>query len=92
MHGGVGLNTMTDEALAASGQPASIRGDFLRSLLALRQIPVEITLGSHPKQVGMMEKVDLIRPGNNPFQDPAIWHQLIDGRIAQVRALMGAAA
>ncbi|WP_304620870.1 MBL fold metallo-hydrolase [Paracoccus sediminilitoris] len=92
MHGGVGLNTMTDEALAVSGQPRSIRDDFLRSLLSLREIPVDITLGSHPKQVGMMEKVGLISPGHNPFQDPALWHQLIDGRIAQVRALMEDAA
>ncbi|TGN56395.1 MBL fold metallo-hydrolase [Paracoccus liaowanqingii] len=88
MHGGVGLNTLTEAGLKASGQPASTREDFLHSLLALRQIPVDITLGSHPKQVGMMEKIDLMRPGHNPFQDPKIWHQLIDGRIAQIRALM----
>lgn len=88
MHGGVGLNTLTDAALAESGQPRSIRDDFLNSLLALRKMPVEITLGSHPKQIGMMEKVPLIRPGHNPFLDPAIWPRFLDGRIVQVRALM----
>lgn len=92
MHGGVGLNTLSDEALASSGQPVSIRDDFLNSLLKLRKIPVDIALGSHPKQVEMIGKVDRIRPGHNPFHDPALWTQLIDGRIAQVRKLMEAVA
>lgn len=92
MHGGVGLNTLSDAALAGSGQPASIRQDFLNSMLKLREIPVDITLGSHPKQVEMMEKVDQIRPGHNPFHDRAIWTGLIDGRIAQICKLLEEAA
>ncbi len=92
LHGGVGLNTLSDEFLAKAGLPLSSRDDYLAAMLKVRAIPVEITLGSHPAQVGMMEKVDRIRPGHNPFLDPAIWHGLIDGRLAQVRALMGEAA
>jgi metallo-beta-lactamase class B len=90
MHGGVGLNTLTDEALAKSGQPRTIREDFLNSLIKLREIDVDVTLGSHPKQVGMMDKVEDIRDDFNPFFDSTIWHQLIDGRMMQVRALMEA--
>ncbi len=92
LHGGVGLNTLGDDFLAKSGLPRSSRDDYLAAMLKVRQIPVEITLGSHPTQVGMMEKVGDIRPGHNPFLDSAIWPRLIDGRIAQVRALMGQAA
>lgn len=92
LHGGVGLNTLGDAFLAESGLPSSGRDDYLASMLKVRDIPVEITLGSHPAQVGMLDKVDNIRPGHNPFHDRTIWRGLIDGRIAQVRTLMGAAA
>ncbi|MBY6154624.1 MBL fold metallo-hydrolase [Vannielia litorea] len=92
MHGGVGLNTLGDAFLAESGLPVSARDDYLASMLKVRAIPVQVTLGSHPAQVGMLEKVEAIRPGHNPFHDPSIWHGLIDGRIAQVRTLMGEAA
>lgn len=92
MHGGVGLNTLSEEFFEESGLPRSARDDYLAAMLNVRQIPVEITLGSHPSQVGMLEKVPDIRPGHNPFHDPALWHRLIDGRVAQVRALMEAAA
>ena len=92
LHGGVGLNTLGDEFLRESGLPVSARDDYLAAMLKVRQIPVEITLGSHPAQVGMMARVDAIRPSHNPFLDPAVWPRLIDGRIAQVRALMGVAA
>ena len=37
-----------------------------------------------------MDKVEDIRDDFNPFLDPAIWHQLIDGRMMQIRALMEA--
>lgn len=92
MHGGVGLNTLGDKFLSETGLPVSSRDDYLASMLKVREISVDITLGSHPAQVGMMDKVDDIRPGHNPYHDPAIWRQLIDGRIAQVRALMGEAS
>lgn len=92
LHGGVGLNTLTDAFYAETGLPRSSRDDYLAAMLKVREIPVEITLGSHPAQVGMMEKVADIRPGHNPFDDATIWHELIDGRIAQVRALMEEAA
>ncbi|MFY0634094.1 MAG: MBL fold metallo-hydrolase [Vannielia sp.] len=92
LHGGVGLNTLADEFLAETGLPVSARDAYLASMLKVREIPVEITLGSHPAQVGMLGKVDTIRPGQNPFYDPSTWHALIDGRIAQVRDLMGQAA
>lgn len=92
MHGGVGLNTLTDEFLAQYGLSPSTRDEYLASMMKVRDLPVDITLGSHPAQVGMMEKVDSIRPGHNPFVDPSVWKTLIDGRIGQVRALLERAA
>jgi len=92
MHGGVGLNTLSDAALAQAGLSATMRDAYLDSMARLRSIPVDITLGSHPSQVGMLDKLDAIRPGHNPFHDRDVWPRLIDGRVAQVRRLMEDAA
>jgi metallo-beta-lactamase class B len=92
LHGGVGLNTLQADFLSQSGLPMSMRDDYLAAMEKVREIPVEITLGSHPAQVGMIPKVELISDTHNPFLDPAVWHELIDGRIAQVRKLMEEAA
>lgn len=88
LHGGVGLNTLSSEFLTLYGLPISARDDYLTSMLRVREIPVDITLGSHPGQVGMIEKIEQLGPDNNPFLDREIWRQLIDGRVAQVRDLM----
>lgn len=92
LHGGVGLNTLSDDFLKKSGLPVAARDAYLAAMLKVREIPVDITLGSHPAQVGMMDKVDDIRPDHNPFLDPTVWAGLIDGRISQIRCLMGVAA
>lgn len=92
LHGGVGLNTLSDEALADAGLGTDMRDRYLASMLRLRDMPVAITLGSHPAQVAMMDRVSDIRDGHNPFHDPAVWPRLIDARIGQIRALMEQAA
>lgn len=89
LHGGIGLNTLTDEGLKTSGQPVTARQDFLNSLQRVREIPVDIALGSHPGQVEMIEKLDDIPTDINRFVDPQIWRNLMDERIARVQALMG---
>lgn len=91
LHGGVGLNTLSDSFLAKHGLPVSARDDYLAGMLHVRHIPVDITLGSHPGQVGMIEKVPSIKPTFNPYLDASIWGQLIDDRIVQVKKLMEAA-
>ncbi|WFE76703.1 MBL fold metallo-hydrolase [Roseinatronobacter sp. S2] len=88
LHGGVGVITLTDEWLAEHDLPVAWRQDYLNSMLALREMPVGITLGSHPAQVGMMDRVAEISPDHNPFVDPEIWPRLIDGRIAMIRKIM----
>lgn len=88
LHGGVGLNTLTDDFLIETGLPYSARDAYLLAMQRVRQIPVEITLGSHPAQVGMLEKVAQITPDFNPFLDQNVWGKLIDGRVAQIRKIM----
>jgi len=88
LHGGVGLNTLTDEFLLEMDLPVSSRDEYLSAMMRVRQIPVDITLGSHPGQIGMIEKLDQIDDQFNPFVDREAWGKFIDGRIAQVRKLM----
>ena len=88
LHGGVGLNTLADDFLSEFGFPKTVRDTYLASMLKVRGLNVEIALGSHPDQIGMLEKIGDIRPGHNPFHDPSVWTDLIDGRVAQVKKLM----
>jgi metallo-beta-lactamase class B len=88
LHGGLGLNTLTDEFLREHRIAATVRDDFLAGLLRVRDLPVDITLGSHPGQTGMFELAERIGPDHNPFIDPTVWPRLIDQRIRMVRALM----
>lgn len=92
MHGGIGLITVTGEYLAENNLPLSLQQDYLNSLLRLRDMPVAITLGSHPAQVAMMDRVDDIREGHNPFLDRAVWPRLMDQRIAGIRRILEAEA
>ena len=92
MHGGIGLITVTDAYLRDNTLPFSLQQDYLNSLIRLRDMPVDITLGSHPAQVGMMERVDAIREGHNPFWDRTVWPRLMDQRIAGIRKILDRAA
>ena len=90
MHGGVGVNTLVDEFIKEYDLPVSTRQDYLNSMNMVRNRKVDITLGSHPGQTDMLEKVDLIAPGNNPFLDPSVWGNLIDKRIGMIKEILEA--
>lgn len=92
LHGGIGVNTLTDDWLRDHRLPVSLRDDYLSSLKRLRDMPVAITLGSHPAQVAMMDRVDDIREGHNPFLDPAVWPRLMDARIGMITRIMDGTA
>lgn len=91
LHGGIGLNTLDDESLRTSGLPRTLRDDFLRGLLRLRDREVDITLGSHPAQTGMLEK-RRSATDFSAFVDPSAWGRLMDRRIGMIRSLMGPGA
>ena len=88
LHGGVGVNTLTDEFLEEYGFSDEMRRIYLDTMLRVRDLKIDITLGSHPAQVKMLEKVSQITDSYNPFLDPAVWPAMIDGRIAMVKELM----
>ncbi len=88
MHGGVGVNTLTDDFIKEYNLPVSTRGDYLDSMNKVRNRKVDITLGSHPGQTDMLEKVDQISEDSNPFLDPSVWPALIDKRIGMIKEIM----
>ncbi len=90
LHGGVGVNTLTDDFLKEFNLPETSRQEYLESMRKVRDFNVEITLGSHPGQINMLEKVDSITPGHNPFQNPAVWPDLIDKRIKMIKEIIEA--
>lgn len=74
MHGGIGLNSMTDEFLDAYGLPRDTRDRFRDGLHRLRGEHVDIVLGNHPEQAGYAEKLDRLSTGRrDAFVDPGEW-------------------
>lgn len=87
LHGGIGLNALTEAFMAEHDLPRSWRDDYLAGMAKVRDEPVDVTLGSHPVHVDMLAKVPRIAPGVNPFHDPAIWPAFIDALIGKMRLL-----
>jgi metallo-beta-lactamase class B len=86
MHGGPGLNTLSDEYLAKNGLPVERRNTYLRSLERLREEKIDIFVGIHPNQSGILEKLaerlaERLAPAGssgNPFVDPEAWPAYLD--------------
>jgi metallo-beta-lactamase class B len=88
MHGGVGLNTMSDEYFKTSGLPVSLREEFADGLQSLDKLTVDITLPSHTNQVGILLLKDSVTDDFNPFIDASIWHDFMHERYDRVRQLV----
>jgi len=88
LHGGIGLVTLTDEALLENGWNISMRKTFLHSLEKLSKIEIDITLGSHPAQIDMLQKVRKISEKSNPFVDKNVWPNLMKERIMAIKEII----
>lgn len=88
--GGVGFNTLYKDKLKEDGLPLSTREEFLHSLQRVRDIPVDITLGNHPRQNETLKKREamLANPGVNPFIDPTEWQRFADTLTEEFKAFM----
>ncbi len=90
--GGVGFNTLYRKKLEQDGLPLSMRDTFLKSLQRVRDIPVDIVLGNHPRQNETLMKREkmLKEPGTNPFINPEEWKEFTDSLTRQFHAFMEA--
>jgi len=87
IHGGPGLNTLTDEYLTKNNLPFSRRDDYLRSLERLRRENVDVFLGAHPAQNDTLGKRERMTDDENPFIDPSAWGAFLDNLEARAREL-----
>ena len=51
MHGGLGINSLSDQYLDKYGLPRSLQKAYCESLRRLKGIEVDITLPSHPDTI-----------------------------------------
>jgi metallo-beta-lactamase class B len=82
IHGGPGLNTLTEEYLRQYDLPFSRRDDYLRSLERLETEAVDIFIGAHPGQNDTFDRYARLAEPHNPFIDRAAW----PGFLAQLEA------
>lgn len=82
MHGGLGINSLTDEYLDEYNLPYSLRDDFENNLMKMREEPVDIALGSHTNHGDMLGKARRLISGErpNPFIDKSEFRRVIDQR------------
>jgi len=79
MHGGPGLNTLSDAYLTAYGLPMTAKRDYMASLARLRSRRVDLFIGAHPGQNDTLGKRERMTDDVNPFIDPDAWPQFLDG-------------
>jgi len=88
MHGGPGLNTLSEEYLISRNLPFSRRQRYIESLERLSCEKVDITLGIHPEQADILGKFKRAG-GANPFIDPGEWNLLLSRLKADAVQLFG---
>lgn len=88
--GGAGFNTLYKEKLEQDHLPLSMRDTFLESLQKVREIPVDIVLGNHPRQNETLKKREamLNNPESNPFINPSEWKEFVDNLTNQFKIFM----
>lgn len=78
MHGGVGLNSMTQRFLTEYGLPLSCRDRFREGLHRLSEEHVDIVLGNHPQQNSTKEKLVRLESASAAFVDQTEWAKFLD--------------
>ena len=88
MHGGAGVNTMSDAYYATSAYlTPDLRDRFIADAEGekLRSIPVDITLPSHPNQIEILDRAGSYTPESQPYLDRTVWPAFLDFIAARAR-------
>lgn len=89
MHGGLGFGTIDDEFPEEYHLPKSLRRDYYKNLLRMRDWPVDMAVGSHPGVVKMLEKQAERKPGENSFLGQDEWKNLMDRTVKKFQDTFG---
>ena len=88
MHGGVGRNTLESAFIRRHHLDPSVRETYRQSLVRLKCEHVDVTLGNHPAQVQVLERLAAAPDGVNPFLDASIWPAFLDEQLDRYAALI----
>ena len=72
MHGGIGMNSLSEKFLLENGLSLDSREQFRQGLHRLSALQVDLVLGNHPRQSGTEEKLAKVQRGECAL-DPAQW-------------------
>ncbi len=88
LHGGMGINTLTDEFLSVHHLPFSLREDFINSMNRLKKEKVDIFLGNHMQHNDTLGKYQKIVNGDlDAFVNPREWADFCELAIQNLDAL-----
>lgn len=88
IHGGLGLLYRTKEEFEQIGLPPSLMRDFIAGLQKLDQMEVDVCLPSHTNQVGILPLQEQISEDFNPYDNPSIWHELMQERLQRALVML----
>ena len=85
-----GVMTLHLGRLYKYGIDPSFRDEYVRSIEAMKKVSVDITLDTHPRPDGVLERRAkmLWEPGANPFIDPEVWNRSLDDYLDRYRAFL----
>ena len=93
MHGGVGINTLSEGYIKEKRLPADMREKFLSGLGRLKSERVELFLGNHVHNNNTETKLEKVAKGDkNAFITPEEWIPFLESREKALGALMEAEA
>lgn len=87
MHGGVGVNTLSSTYSKKKNIGTTWRDAFIRNVMALYKLDVDIVLGNHPQQSDTFGKLSRKGQDQNPFVDPTEWKRMLDRCVASYQNL-----
>lgn len=87
MHGGLGLNTLVDSCFTTAEGAHAARDQFRKQLLEWRDIPVDITITSHPSNIGMELSAIVDKSDYSQFADRQIWIHQIEKKLEELKQL-----
>lgn len=91
IHGGPGLNTLTNEYLAKYGLSNEARQQYMKSLDHLKKRELDIFIGAHPAQNDTLGKRQRLNSKTNPFVDRTAWPAFLSQLEVNARNAFGMA-
>lgn len=89
LFGGAGTNAITLKYIYKNNSPRDCDRTMLKTVMMLRDIPVDIHLGNHPANNRTLEKREMqIKDGGNPFIDPESFGNYMDTLADKIRTII----